>query len=403
MRFRRSGGNQLLGFIVPPGNAAHSLSENVPIQGVLPNRPPVDLGLAVRGLYSDDDGELFETMVGQLEACVDSCIPPNEVLATPVTAHSIFLLFHRGGDIEAWVNELPFRYQVRAKRDVVIGPTSVNDIGDIETVDLSSVDMPPGSGFAAVLCLPGTANRTLVFDLRPLDSEWDGTAWDPHGLLAAALTHVVFRPQVSLSEIEWRGLIAQGLFPFMCLDIGTVNLMIQSIRTGADMANVIHAVVENVRRLLPEIHAFVAAHVVYERHRPVLLQAIAAYERGEYAIATTALLPRMEGIIRDYYSREGEKTGSGPIKERHLLDTIAKSSTRNPLSLLEPKRFAEYLREVMFGFESFANPSAVTRVTRHSVAHGVADAAMLDEKAAAMALLTLYQTGVMSSAARRTA
>jgi hypothetical protein len=44
--------------------------------------------------------------------------------------------------------------------------------------------------------------------------------------------------------------------------------------------------------------------------------------------------------------------------------------------------FRTYLTDTVFCFESFADPDKVSRVTRHTVAHGVANDALLNEKAA---------------------
>lgn len=399
MRFSRAGGTTTLGFLLPGGVPNHSLSENIPATVINNERldhPPVELAVAVRGLYCSDDGLLFDEMVRQLEMLVSSCMPPDSSADNPLQANSLFLILQRDGAIDAWVNELPFRFFARVKRAVERGPARVNDIGDIETVDLSQLHMPEGCGVVAYLSVPGTSNRTLVFDLRPLDIEWAGGDWDPAGLIAAGITHVTFRRQVSISDAQWTALIDQGWFPFMCLDVETVQAMIGAIESGHSIeGDVLRRILANVHSVTPDIRTFFSEHAVYGRHRVLLLQALDAYERGEYALAAAALVGRIEGIIREYVHDKGHQLKRGD-QMKQLLDAVAKRSTRNPLSLLQPKRFADYLERIVFASESFNDPTAVKAVTRHSLAHGVVDASAIDEEFAAIALLSLYQSAVMS-------
>lgn len=393
MHFLSTARGKYAGFLVPAEGSNHPLTERIVGSGILPNQTVVEVGVAVRGLFTDDDGELFRTMLGQLERIVSEHMPPELQPPAPVEAEQIFILFHNNGQIETWINETRFHVSTRIRRDVNIGELAkLGDISDIENVRLVGIDIPEKCGFASFIALHG--NRCLVFDLRPALDEWDGSAWDPVALLAASFTYLLFRQQLSLTEAEWQVMVEQGWFPFVCLDVETVGAMIRAMREAKPIDDCLPRITENVRSLLPEIGRYFSSHAVFERHRAVIVQALAAYERRDYALANTALLVRTEGLLRDYYAR-GE-TKKKP-EQKLYLNAIAQRSTRNPLSLLRPQRFADYLESVIFAYEDFRNPTTVSRVTRHSVGHGVADSELLNEKFATISLLCVYQLGILTS------
>lgn len=381
------------GFIVPAEGSSHPLTERITASGLLGNHTTVDICVAVRGFFTDDDGELFRVMLSQLERIISEYMPPELRPSVPLEAHQILILFHNDGRIEIWINEGIFQVHARVRRDVNAGELAkLGDISDVEGVRCVGADLPERCGFASFTALHG--NRCLVFDLRPTLDGSDGGSCGPGALLTASFTYILFRQQLSLTELEWQAMLEQGWFPFVCLDVETVGAMIQAMREAKPIDVCLPRITECVRSLLPEIGRYFSSHAVFDRHRAVIVQALAAYERRDYALANTALLVRAEGLLRDYYARGEAK--KKPQQELYL-NAIAQRSTHNPLSLLRPQRFADYLKSVVFAYEDFKDPATVTMVTRHSVSHGVADSNLLNEKFSTIALLCVYQLGILTS------
>ena len=71
------------------------------------------------------------------------------------------------------------------------------------------------------------------------------------------------------------------------------------------------------------------------------------------------------------------------------MQTAVASKIDNMQSALLPHRFAEYLREVYF--RNFSPTEHNPDVSRHTIGHGIADAAKFDEKSAVIGLLILHQ------------
>jgi hypothetical protein len=163
--------------------------------------------------------------------------------------------------------------------------------------------------------------------------------------------------------------------------------MANHAREGWPIDDLLPKVVAAVKGDLPKTRALVASGPLFGRHRKVLLEALRAFEQGEYALAAAACYPRIEGILREHHAIRG----TGKPKPAALAATATQKAGDPTLNLLLPLRFEQYLTDVFFGFEDFSDPTQVTRVTRHAVAHGVASDELLDEKAAVIGVLLVQQ------------
>jgi hypothetical protein len=115
--------------------------------------------------------------------------------------------------------------------------------------------------------------------------------------------------------------------------------------------------------------------------------ALRHYAAGDHLSAAGLLYPRLEGLLRD-------KAKVGPSTPKFSQKGLAEAATtdlreiRLPGSLLLPDRFREYLEKVFF---APFDPNKVADTSRNSVSHGVVPEALLNQKAATIALLVFEQ------------
>jgi hypothetical protein len=106
---------------------------------------------------------------------------------------------------------------------------------------------------------------------------------------------------------------------------------------------------------------------------------------GDYISCVAILYPRIEGILRKVH----QLTGSTQHPSQSALSRSATAHVGNPMSLLLPKKFQDYLKRVYFA--GFAPGSFKEDVSRHSVGHGVADQSRFDKRAAIISILIVQQ------------
>ena len=340
---------------------------------------------------TSDDGNL---LVSRLSAIANTLFAGRNIGVRESQIENFLAIYHPDLRIEVIVNELSFLSKVRPKRSVEAGqPVTVDDILDIESVEATGHTIPDDAGFVFFTALGW--ERGLLYDFLPMHKGHVAEPRDIPKLLAGVFTQLLFRDRLTLSDAEWANLTTQRWFPFASLSHNLLGQMLNHARAGWSIDDLLPSIVEYVRGDLPVIRGYVRNNEVFARHRAVISQALDAYERREYEIVVQALLSRVEGVLREH-------TTLPKPKQADLAESIVASSARHPLSLMMPTRFRDYIEDTVFAYESFAVPSQVSRVTRHSVAHGVASDALFDEKAATLAVLIFQQLGYLFAKAGTT-
>jgi hypothetical protein len=342
-------------------------------------RGPGTVTIDAQNFVTSEDGELLSSRLDQISAVF---LRGHLGSLRETQIENLLVIHERSGRVTVHVNELVFKAQVRPKRDVSAGDgVLLNDILDIEAVEPVGHAIPDDAGIAILVSMGW--RRALLYDFWPLNDDAQPLKRELPRLLASMFTYLMFRDRLTASDVEWSALIAQRWFPFASLPHDLLRNMIEHARAGWPVDDLLPNIVAHVRGELPRMREFVKKATIFERHRTVLLQAIDAYERNDFAIVVQALFPRIEGVLRDHTTK---------TRSNELPDAVT-TRERQELSLLWPARFRDYVSETLFAWESFANPAQVSKVTRHSVAHGVANDALFDEKSATIALLVFQHLG----------
>ena len=98
----------------------------------------------------------------------------------------------------------------------------------------------------------------------------------------------------------------------------------------------------------------------------------ATLQQGNFIATVQTLMPRIQGIMHGILNRKGG--------QKYLADGLVKD--HDARSLLMPEKFKEYLLSCYF--RDFDLETGDRPLARHSIAHGVSDAADYDEIAATL-------------------
>jgi hypothetical protein len=309
----------------------------------------------------------------------------------------MLVLVRKDGSATAYINEISVTALARSRRSLKKGePVYVRDILDVERLTLPGVSVPDDVG--VVLLLSVRWRKGLYFDFGPILPEGPGPrTYDLEKLCGQYYAYLLFQNLFKLAEEEWASLFSQGWFPFIHLGQPLLTKMLEHIRNGW-----------NVDELLPEFRVDVKALIRAEDaiwrdkpsmkdHAPLLERAAERYLDEDFISAASILYPRIEGIMRSYHLESGRT--ESPTSKILTESIVAQGAERrHDCSFLLPDRFKKYLKDVYFaGFE----PGKRAPMSRPSVAHGVASATDFSEKAATIGWFTVHQIVLFAESGTR--
>jgi hypothetical protein len=350
-----------------------------------------------REFLTSDDGDRLMGRLTEIWSALTPFAPSGSPIPLESQVDHIVAVMHPDRRVEVWINEVAFAIKAKCKRDVAAGEGVLrDDIVDVAEMVPVGVQIPTGCGFAIMFSVGW--RKGLVYDFGPLlprdqmpaELREALSGKDPVAvprLLGGLYSYLQFRSRFVLTEEDWRRLLDERWFAFSGLPAGLLDEMIQHVRAGWRLDDLLPKISSAVRGNLPRTRAMVAGVRVFARHRRLIGDALSSFERGEHQLAAAALYPVVEGLLREHHA----VYGAGKAKPEALAESATQDALGSQFSLLLPLRFKEYLTKVFFGPEDFSDPAQVTRATRHAVAHGVASDDVLAEKAAIIGVLLIEQ------------
>ena len=342
--------------------------------------------LVVREFTSSEDGDLFISRLEGLPSELIGLLPPeNRILCSMVD--NFLAIVRRDQSATLYVNELPIRLGVRAKRAVQAGQAILaDDIAAVEDFGFVGVDIPPDAG---IVCLFSQGWRKgLYYDLDPLHGEVATPRdYDFGRMMAQHYAYLGFQHLFKITDDEWDRMIAQGWFPFISLRQATTKDLIGHLRAGFDLDDLTESVAGEFGQSLPAKLDAWKSNPFFEPHFRAFEKAVEEHLRGEYISSTSILFPRLEGLMRTYHL-----TVNNPVKpnSHNLVASVTDGSEAagNVYSLFLPKNFRRFLKEVYFaGFD----PRNPVGLSRNTVSHGVAPLEDFTLKGSLIGLLILDQ------------
>ena len=337
--------------------------------------------IVFREFTSTEDGQYF---IQRLEG-MSYVLQNLPSLIKPSQIDNMLVIYHSNGRVTAYVNELEQRLFIRFAGPIEAG-TSItkDDIADVERLEIG-VQIPDDVGFSFVFSIGW--RKGLFYDFGPVGlPEPQIRQYDVTRALGQSFCHVLFQERFSISDAEWNALFATKWFPFVGLRNETIETLINHIRSDWDpdemINNIVSEINENVQQMLDSWRT----HSSLARHLPILERAIDRFQNDDHVSCTGLLFPRIEGILRTHHSSSGSENRPSPS---NLSKSAVAAKIQNEESLLLPHRFREYLENVYF--KDFDPDVPDIDISRHSIAHGVANASNFNSKSAAISILIIHQ------------
>ena len=331
---------------------------------------------------SSEDGQHFIQRLEGLPSDILNRIYPRIV---PSQIDHMLVILRRGGTATAYINELSIRVRMRASKRVEAGEhVFKNDIIDIDRLELS-VDIPDDAGFLFVFSVGW--RKGLFYDFGPIGTpSCQRREFDVQEVFGQAYCHVLFQERFSISDEEWDALFAAKWFPFSGLCNDSIDALINHVRIGWDPDDKIDDFVSEISSRASQMIEAWQNNSSFTPHMPILERAVERFLDEDFVSCTGLVFPRIEGILRTHHTSLGV---SGQASCSNLTNTAVASKIKNEKCLLLPHRFAAYLRDIYFA--SFNPIDQDIDVSRHSVAHGVANASEFNKKSALLGLLVVHQ------------
>jgi hypothetical protein len=332
---------------------------------------------------STEDGQHF---IKRLEGFPDELLRKlsGQIEIRPSQVDHLLAIIRRDKTATVYVNELPHIVKIRIGREIEKGqPVFKNDIVDIDTLELGNVEIPTDCGVLFLFSIGW--RKGLFYDFGPLEPLSTVRTFDCGRLFAQLYAHVFFQERFSITDDEWDALFASQWFPFSALQNESIDELVNYVRAGWNPDELIDKILGEINGRVQCYVKSWSSHPTFEPHIDILRKAVEHFEHGDYLSCTGLLYPRIEGIMRTNLNEMGGVRAS----QGNLSDFAVSARIHNPKCLLLPHKFNQYLKEVYFaGFDPKDKDS---KVSRHSVSHGVAPCDKFNAKSALIGILTVHQ------------
>lgn len=338
---------------------------------------------------SSEDGDVLIARLEGISSMIFSRMKPG-TLILPSTIDHLLAIVGPDGKATVYINELNLRAEMQPKRDLKKGEVvTPDDIADIKRMRPHLGDAPveiPNDAGVVFLFSVGW-RKGLYYDFSPLPPDGSPRKIDMEMLLGQRYAYLLFQERFKISDEEFRQMIEQRWFPFISLRNATIRKMLDHVRNGWPLDELLENIHGEVcERLMSQAKKW-EKNPFFEPHFELLQRAAERYLAGDFISASSILWQRIEGVLRAYHvvMFPGKKATQTALVESAIRENPNLQHTN---SLLLPRKFETYLREVFF--EPF-DENSPRNLSRNTVAHGVAPAKDFDKKGATVALLILEQ------------
>lgn len=334
---------------------------------------------------SSEDGDLFVSRLEGFPSQIISKLPPKANIRES-QVDNLLVIIRQDNTATVYINELNIAMRTRINRSVGKGEAIFqNDIIDIDEIKFNGIEIPEDAGFAFIFSHGW--RKAFYYDFKPLSPPHEKRDYDISKILGHYYNYLLFQGLFKITEEEWKGLFKQQWFPFVSLKKETTFEILNYLRAGWDIDDLLEKIEAEANNLLDLMLERWGKHSLFADHLPLLEKGIERYRSEDHISCTAIIYPRIEGIIRTVHQKikPDEKA-----TQKNLVDSLdkARSVKKEKYSRLLPQKFVEYIEQVYFANFSPGKPSPVSRNT---VSHGVASAKDFSLKAATIGLLIIDQ------------
>lgn len=346
--------------------------------------------VCVSEFVSSEDGEILINRLEGLSDILFGAIRPHTIV-NPASVNHFLAVVRPDGTGTLFVNDLSLLSLMQSKGEFKKGEAvSFDDIADVQRMRLlyagAVIDVPRDAG--VVFFFPVGWRRGLYYDFSPLP-QGNGLSRDRdlEVIFGQHYAYLAFQERLRLTGEEMDRLIEEKWFPFISLSKGTIQNMLNHLRSGWPVDELLDAIHDEVAKALPGELQKWEKNPVFAEHMAVLCTGAERYLAGDYISSVSVLVPRIEGLLRSYHVIE--RLG-GPLTHNALIDAavMTNPNVQHENCLLLPGKFRAYLTKV---FLAPFDPKDPQELTRHTVAHGVTPVADFNKKGAILGLMVLSQ------------
>lgn len=358
---------------VPAGYAANAAKEGE------------QANIIVREFTSSEDGDLF---IGKLDGFPLDLISklPAEASISPSNTDHLLAIIQRDQTATIYVNELDMILRIQAKHNLRAGDAVYDDdIADILKLGFKDIIIPDDAGLAFIFSIGW--RKGFFYDFGPLASAEEMRSYNPEEIFGHYFAYLSRQHLFKITETEWQQLFEQQWFPFVTLKSSTVKKMLSYLRSNWQVDELIQDISDEVAHYASDMRDRWSKNIFIEPHFEIIQRAIDRYIAKDYVSTVSILYPRIEGVMRSVLMTSPDEIKAS---QRNLVASVIDSRQQelHQYSSLLPAIFQRFLREVYFA--NF-DPNLPAKLSRNSIAHGVASPQDYSLKGATIGLLTLDQ------------
>jgi hypothetical protein len=229
--------------------------------------------------------------------------------------------------------------------------------------------------------------KGFFYDFGPLANTNEARDYEPEEIFGHYYAYLNRQHLFKITEQEWGNFFDQQWFPFITLRSATVKRMISYLRSGWSIDDLLQNIADEVMESIEEIRDRWRKDTFIQPHFDIVQHAIDRYIAKDYISAVSILYPKIEGIMRSVLLTDPQQIKA---TQTNLVSAIVdvRSKELHQYSSLLPAIFRQFMAEVYFA--NF-DPSRAAKLSRNSIAHGVAANQEYSLKGATIGLLILDQ------------
>lgn len=341
----------------------------------------------VFGATSTEDGDLHLKYLEGFPQTVLSMLPCE---IQPFEIKTLVVLIAHDLKAKVYVNELKITGLAitKAKRVEKGQHVTRDDIIGVDRIKLGNISFPDDNAYFCVLSIGW--DKAYLFDFTPLNDQVQiKLEYDVEKFIGSYVSYLMFKTVHKISDSEWQAIFNQNWFPFSALKFATIELMINHIRAGWYVDELIDKIDEDASSYLNEWIQEWETNGSLTPYVDFLKKAFERHQSDDYVSSVSILYPQIEGLLRkDFIKDNPSKEGR---KQDILIAHLTSKAEINTAALTTylPSRFKDFLQQCYF--RDFVANSTENEISRHSVAHGASSIEKYSRKESLLGLLAFSQ------------
>ncbi len=351
-------------------------------------KPGENVWIVQKEFVSSEDGDLF---IGRLEGfpslLLNKIAQAHNAIIVQSSIDNMLAILRPDKTATIYINA-PMRAFMQSKKSIDAGQVVFSDdIADVSKLVFHDIEIPDEIGVMILFSVGW--RKGLFYDIASLSKKKLKRDYDLDQLLGGFYAYLMFQERFKISDSEWESLLSNGWFPFITLNNNLITKIVGHNREGWNIDDLLPEIQADVTRRLPDGLESWAKIKSFEPHMEFISRAVEHYQNDDFISCISVLFPRIEGILRDFQSIQGQPEKA---KQKDLAGTVLSSGV-NPknhqYSPLLPLRFNQYLEEVYFA--NFDPIRTDNDLSRNTVGHGVATKDNFNLKGSTLGFLILDQ------------